>query len=522
MATDIAIANLPTLAAASIQGDDILPIVDVSDTTDPGGTTKGITVSALGSTNVPKNGRTVTDLPTYLANNAVFNPDDYGISGDVDDTASINRAITAAQTNAGGVVLLKGGKTYAISSTGTTAALTIPNGVSFIQEQGAILSYTGFGQAVVCYCMINGHAIIEVVRSSIQWRDLATDTTSEGVRIVNDRCSSITVRSASGFVKNVNVYGDSALPNTGTYGTIITLGVLWSGFNQLTATAVNAGFANSVNIIGGVLAYVSADVPGGVPIVGTRFIGLGTTGNGWAFYGTDVEGTHPEVNIELAGPNNTFHGCRYENVRKVHCLSTAWATAFIGGYGGRANFDGTVWVDDSNKSSIVSLGPVAGSTQNAYGTYNDGLNQPAYTARCSTGDGGVLYEGHDSTQAMSFQILGNGTVQGFPAAGSTFPTMTFSFRTGVLSIGDGTGAPSAVWSVAIPSKFLITLPLQANTTFGCNGKTAQSAFASGGAVATTGSTQTTPYGFTTSTQADGIVTLLNNIRAALVANGIMS
>jgi Pectate lyase superfamily protein len=58
--------------------------------------------------------------------------------------------------------------------------------------------------------------------------------------------------------------------------------------------------------------------------------------------------------------------------------------------------------------------------------------------------------------------------------------------------------------------------------FGVNGATAQTAAASGGAVATTAPTQTTPYGFTTSAQAAGIITLLNNIRAALVANGIMS
>lgn len=57
---------------------------------------------------------------------------------------------------------------------------------------------------------------------------------------------------------------------------------------------------------------------------------------------------------------------------------------------------------------------------------------------------------------------------------------------------------------------------------GCNGEAAQTSAASGGAVLATGSTQTTPFGFATAAQADGIVTLLNKIRAALVANGIMS
>lgn len=41
------------------------------------------------------------------------------------------------------------------------------------------------------------------------------------------------------------------------------------------------------------------------------------------------------------------------------------------------------------------------------------------------------------------------------------------------------------------------------------------------AVGTTGSTQTTPFGYTTAAQADAIVTLVNELRAALVAIGII-
>lgn len=41
------------------------------------------------------------------------------------------------------------------------------------------------------------------------------------------------------------------------------------------------------------------------------------------------------------------------------------------------------------------------------------------------------------------------------------------------------------------------------------------------AVATTAPTNTTPYGFSTSAQAAAIVTLVNELRAALVAVGII-
>jgi hypothetical protein len=47
----------------------------------------------------------------------------------------------------------------------------------------------------------------------------------------------------------------------------------------------------------------------------------------------------------------------------------------------------------------------------------------------------------------------------------------------------------------------------------------QRAGAAQAAVATTGSTNSSPYGFTTAAQADALVTLVNELRAALVALG---
>jgi hypothetical protein len=41
------------------------------------------------------------------------------------------------------------------------------------------------------------------------------------------------------------------------------------------------------------------------------------------------------------------------------------------------------------------------------------------------------------------------------------------------------------------------------------------------AVTTTGATSTTPYGFATAAQADAIVTLVNEIRATLMAAGMI-
>ena len=49
----------------------------------------------------------------------------------------------------------------------------------------------------------------------------------------------------------------------------------------------------------------------------------------------------------------------------------------------------------------------------------------------------------------------------------------------------------------------------------------QPASAAQAAVATTGSTTSTPYGYTTSAQADAIVTLVNRLRLDLVTLGLI-
>jgi len=49
----------------------------------------------------------------------------------------------------------------------------------------------------------------------------------------------------------------------------------------------------------------------------------------------------------------------------------------------------------------------------------------------------------------------------------------------------------------------------------------QRAGAAQAAVVTTSATNSSPYGFATAAQADAIVTLVNELRAALVANGLI-
>jgi len=69
----------------------------------------------------------------------------------------------------------------------------------------------------------------------------------------------------------------------------------------------------------------------------------------------------------------------------------------------------------------------------------------------------------------------------------------------------------------------VTVGRSTTDKVGFHGVTAvvQRSGAAQAAVATTGASNSSPYGYTTSAQADAIVTLLNEIRATLVAKGLM-
>lgn len=89
---DVTILQLPTLSPAAITGADVLPIVDVSDLTDPGGTTKQITVNGL-----PYNLQTRYDIRRYGA----VSP---GVAAT--NAAAILAAMTAANAAGGGIVVI--------------------------------------------------------------------------------------------------------------------------------------------------------------------------------------------------------------------------------------------------------------------------------------------------------------------------------------------------------------------------------------------------------------------------------
>lgn len=64
--------------------------------------------------------------------------------------------------------------------------------------------------------------------------------------------------------------------------------------------------------------------------------------------------------------------------------------------------------------------------------------------------------------------------------------------------------------------------LMVTETFGCNGATPQTAYVSGGEKSGTPTSGLLAYGFVSEAEMNDFITMCKNIRAALVANGIMS
>ena len=143
--------------------------------------------------------------------------------------------------------------------------------------------------------------------------------------------------------------------------------------------------------------------------------------------------------------------------------------------------------------------------------------QAAGASATATNGGVMAFDTNTGTNDMGIKF---GAVAGAGAAGYCFIQ---GKHTGVASDGnlmlDPVGGKVRIGSATAPGYMLdVTGDIRASTGFGCNSKTPQTAYASGGAVATGAGA----FGFASDAERASVTTLLANIRLALVANGIMS
>jgi len=143
--------------------------------------------------------------------------------------------------------------------------------------------------------------------------------------------------------------------------------------------------------------------------------------------------------------------------------------------------------DDASNPSVLGV------------AFRGGASQAVRGFQFQTGEFGAGYDG-----IISFQPFG-----GKVGIGTTTPESQLSINGGLHVGGD---------SDAGDNNILVDGTIKSVGAFGCNNATPQTAYASGGAVTTAAGT----YGFASDAQRDSLTTLVANIRAALVANGIMS
>lgn len=282
MATSIPITGLPVLAPSSIQGDDILPIVDVHDLTDPTGTTKQIVVSALTST-----------LSGLMSR--VFNVRDaaYGAVGNGihNDTTNIQAAITAAGANPG----LSGGCVYFPPGVYLiTATLVIPPLVTLLGDATQVTEI----QAQNCSAIsVQPSAAVgpTKIKGLIIYCMGATNATNytgisiPGTQNIIDKCLGLIIEDCQITNFNVGIYCRtlwwSAIRNTNIYNCWdalqfrgLCVGVDVANVNGVLATSggfVGSGTSTGVYLDQDTYTSGGAQQPQAIHFVGGQFSGFG-------------------------------------------------------------------------------------------------------------------------------------------------------------------------------------------------------------------------------------------------------
>lgn len=213
--------------------------------------------------------------------------------------------------------------------------------------------------------------------------------------------------------------------------------------------------------------------------------------------------------------------------------STTFAGLATGAFNGRFGPNFTIGNSGAailSQAALRVASTITTSSGNGYGI----IHNPTIVASANNDNliginiGPTLTPGSFTGLVYQAIVISSISVAGFTSPGNpvqlTIGQLTATGATSASSIELGAGPTGATNNYLIhATNFQLTSSgsLVTAAGFGCNGKTAQTAFASGGA-APAGGTGTAAGGWDTAAHRDAAITLLNNIRTALVNNGIMS
>lgn len=328
--------------------------------------------------------------------------------------------------------------------------------------------------------------------------------------------------------------GDDMVRITGTSGGLGPLdNAVFEGCNfdgsgnnrnafRVTAAAASSVFLKGITFLGGTFQnhgtgkFVAVDNgdPAGATdpgITNATFIGMSGLGSG-NIQGAFAVAAAPRALITLLGVDVSAGTAVVTN--------TAAAVSMVTATGVLRLFNLALTVDGAlSAASAAITGTVSAATVSASAAmlWDNGSGRVDFAANAGAGSVRGRTTGGAGTD---WQLLNGGSnlqVQTAQASLLLRPanTTTLTLTTTLLTLADavniavGTGTGTSVGSAA-------------NQKTGMHGaRVIQRAGAAQAAVDTTAATNSSPYGFATAAQADGIVTLLNEIRAVVVEKGIM-
>jgi len=271
----------------------------------------------------PTDGRTVTDMPTYVANNAVFNVKDYGAAGDgsTPDASAIQAAIDAAAalstpTVFGATVYFPPG-TYAVSTpltvsegvvlrgAGSRASRITSSYAGFVFEIGTTSVNLAYGCGVQDMSLQMTHANGSAIHAFGTAQFFMTNVYIEGASSGNAVGLYVDGSNASNLfttLTNVNCNHVKTGLHIGTSGSTIPTSVTATAFD--VSTDMQSG---AVGIL------VDVNTGSGSQFFGGNIencpIGVSSTGDACRFIGVRFEGNTNDVTLNSGAHANVFMGC---------------------------------------------------------------------------------------------------------------------------------------------------------------------------------------------------------------------
>lgn len=257
----------------------------------------------------PTGGRTVTNVTTYLANNALFNVKDFGAVGDgvTDDTAAIQDAIDAAELVSGCVFVPAG--EYAIPTT----QLVVPAGVSIVGVG------SGKGGTFGSRFLWGGTTFLFKLGATAGSLSYSMGIEKIGINIsVNSGCGITVYGAAHSYLRDIYIEGN-ATTSSGTAIQIdgadtscffitmegITVNHMKKGYVHTTTGTVNPTQVTGINC-----SALCDNITGSIGIEIQSVGGVGC-GDGVLYTGGNMEAC--KIGIYTNAGGSTFNGVRFEN-----------------------------------------------------------------------------------------------------------------------------------------------------------------------------------------------------------------